>query len=179
MRVDNDLSKIKRLLAVYNMAVNLIWSALAFLPVFYFCYTLLNGNLLYELMIIGIAPLFLPNTLFNKIQLSNTPAVYKNLGVIWVNRLAQNGGLVNKLIRKKYPQYKAVLYQRSSINKLLAQTYINEKFHYSILVFFGLLTAYALVRYYWGWAIALLIINILYNVYPILLQQYIRLKLKA
>ncbi|WCT11931.1 hypothetical protein [Mucilaginibacter jinjuensis] len=179
MRVDNNLSKIKRLLAVYNMALNVIWSALAFVPVFCFCYTLLAGNLLYTFMLIGIVPIFLPNAFFNKIQLGSTPVIYKKLGVISVNKLAQNGGFVNKLIRRKYPQYKAVLYQRSSINKLLAQTYINEKFHYSMLVFFALLMVYALIKAYRGWAAALFIINIAYNVYPILLQQYIRLKLKA
>ena len=43
--------------------------------------------------------------------------------------------------------------------------------------FFSLVFIYALIKDYIGWALLLLLTNILYNVYPCLLQQYIRVRL--
>jgi len=53
-----------------------------------------------------------------------------------------------------------------------------EKFHFIMFVFFTLITFYALSRSDFWWVIIFLITNVLYNVYPNLLQQYIRLKLR-
>jgi hypothetical protein len=111
-------------------------------------------------------------------QMGKTPRMYKRLGVGFVNKLAQNGVIVNRLVRKKFPGYKMILYQRSSINKLLQQTYIFEKFHFVMFVFFVLITLYALGKSHFWWAIIIAITNLFYNVYPNLLQQYIRLKLR-
>jgi hypothetical protein len=46
-----------------------------------------------------------------------------------------------------------------------------------LFVFFALATVYALWKGLAGWAVILSLTNLLYNVYPILLQQYIRVKL--
>jgi len=82
------------------------------------------------------------------------------------------------MIKKRFPGYKMITRQRSSINQLLQQTYMFEKFHFIMFVFFGLLTFYALINNHFWWAIMITITNVLYNIYPNLLQQYIRLKLR-
>ncbi|HEY1115363.1 MAG TPA: hypothetical protein VGE66_17445 [Chitinophagaceae bacterium] len=105
--------------------------------------------------------------------------MYKRLGVEVVNRLAQNGGLINKRIRKKFPAFRMVRANRVSIHKRIRDTYVYEKFHFLLFVFFTLSVVYALGKGYWGWAAVLTITNLVYNVYPNLLQQYIRLKLRA
>jgi len=71
-----------------------------------------------------------------------------------------------------------IVYQRSSINKLLQQTYMFEKFHFIMFVFFSLITLYAMVNKHFWWAVIISITNLFYNIYPNLLQQYIRLKLR-
>lgn len=65
------------------------------------------------------------------------------------------------------------------MHKRIRDTYVYEKFHFLLFVFFTLSMVYALAKGYWGWAAVLGVTNLLYNVYPNLLQQYIRLKLKA
>jgi len=52
-----------------------------------------------------------------------------------------------------------------------------EKFHFIMFVFFILITIYALVENHFWWAIIISATNLLYNIYPNLLQQYVRLKL--
>jgi len=81
-------------------------------------------------------------------------------------------------MKKKFPGYRTINYEGLSINKLLRQTYMFEKFHFIMFAFFVLITAYALVKHHFLWAVIISITNVLYNIYPNLLQQYIRLKLR-
>ncbi|MDB5260958.1 MAG: hypothetical protein JWQ14_239, partial [Adhaeribacter sp.] len=154
-----------------------IWSVINLVPVSVFCYTLLDLTWLYAFIGISLLPMFFPNSFLNKMQLGKTTATYKKLGVDIINKVTQNGDYINRLVRKRFPAYRAITYQRSSVNKLLQQTYMYEKFHFMMFVFFGLTTGYALSHHYFGWAFIISITNVVYNIYPNLLQQYIRLKL--
>jgi hypothetical protein len=174
---NKELAKAKRMLNWYNMVPNVIWSALNLAPIAIFCYTLLDRRFLYAFITVSIIPIFFPNSFFNKLQLGKTIRVYKKLGVGFVNRVTQNGAAINNLMRRKFPGYKTVIYQRSSINKLLQQTYMFEKFHFCMFLFFTLTMVYALIKYHFLWGLIIAITNVLYNIYPNLLQQYIRLKL--
>jgi Glycosyl-4,4'-diaponeurosporenoate acyltransferase len=176
---NKDLQKQKRMLAMYNMVPNLVWTALAVSPVFIFCYSLIALNLVLIFLAISMVALFLPDSFFDAIQLSKNVSVYEKFGVPAVNKLAQNGSLVNALMRKKFPGYKGIRFQRSSVRRLIRQTYFFEKFHFMCLVFYCLITGYAITKHLWLWAIIITVANILYNVYPNLLQQYIRVKLKG
>jgi len=173
-----DLNKVKKILVLYNMIPNLIWSILNLLPISIFCFMLLSHKVLYIFLAVSFIPLFLRNSFLDKLQLGKTTWVYKKLGVHVVNRFAQNGVLINRLIKKKFPEYKSVTNKRSSISRLINQTYLFEKFHLLFFVFFNLVIAYAVVKGLLIWACIILLNNIVYNIYPNLLQQYIRLKLK-
>ena len=174
---DQDLSRIKRLRNWYNMIPNVVWSVLNLVPIFIYCYNKVDHSPLYIFMILSVIPAFFPNSFYDRIQAGRTTRIYKRLGVGFVNKLAQNGTIINHLVRKKFPNYKMIVYQRSSINKLLQQTYMLEKFHFIMFVFFILITIYALVENHFWWAIIISATNLLYNIYPNLLQQYVRLKL--
>lgn len=89
------------------------------------------------------------------------------------------GGLINRHIRKKFPGYRTVTPHRASVHKRIQHTYVYEKFHFLLFVFFFLSMVYALGKGYYGWAAVLGLTNGVYNVYPNLLQQYVRIKLKA
>ena len=171
--------KINRLAATYNMIPNLVWTTLFLLPVIIFCYTLIPPQFVFILLGVSLIPLFFPNSFFDAMQLSKNPAFYKRMGVKYINKFAQNGTLLNQYMRNKYPQFKAVSTNKSSIAKQYHQTYFFEKFHFSLFIFFTAVTIYALVKGYLLWALILSICNLLYNIYPNLLQQYIRLKLAS
>jgi len=174
---DQDLSRIKRLRNWYNMIPNVVWSVLNLVPISIYCYNKVDHSPFYIFMILSVIPAFFPNSFYDRIQVGRTTRIYKRLGVGFVNKLAQNGTIINHLVRKKFPNYKMIVYQRSSINKLLQQTYMFEKFHFIMFVFFILITIYALVENHFWWAIIISATNLLYNIYPNLLQQYVRLKL--
>lgn len=176
---DKEAARLRRTLALYNTLPNVFWSVLCLVPITVFCYTLMPPVWFYVFLALSLVPLFLPNALFDQMQVGKTTSVYKRLGVEVVNRLAQNGGLINKRIRKKFPAYRTVTANRASIHKRIRETYVYEKFHFLLFVFFFLSMVYALGKGHWGWAAVLGVTNLVYNVYPNLLQQYIRLKLKA
>lgn len=176
---DKEQARLKRTLGAYNTIADFLWSGLNLVPVCLFCYNQVERSWLYVFIGVSMLPAFLPNAFLDRMRVGKTAAAYKKLGVSVVNQLAHNGGLINRLVRKRFPHYKGVRYQAQSMKKLYGETYMHEKFHLIMLVFFGLATLYALGRSYWGWALIITVTNIVYNVYPILLQQYIRLKLAS
>lgn len=161
------------------MIPNLVWTALFLLPVAIFCYTFINYISVFILLGMSFLPIFFPNLFFDAMQLSRYPAFYERLGVKYINKFAQNGTLLNKYLRNKYPKFKPVSPSKLLFKKLYHQTYFFEKFHFSLFIFFTTVIVYALTKSYLLWALILSICNLLYNIYPNLLQQYIRLKLKS
>ena len=176
-KTDKDSAKHRKLQNLYNLMPNLVWSILSLTPISIFCYDHIKLKLLYIFLGISILPVFFPNSLFNKMQLGKTTTIYKKLGVPIINKIAQNGDIINRLIRKQFPDFKVVTFRKPSTNRLLQQTYIYEKFHFVLFIFFSLATVYALSKKYFGWALIFTVSNLAYNIYPNLLQQYIRIKL--
>ena len=173
----NEDAKIKNLLIWYNSIPNLLWSIINLVPISVFCYDLISLPTLFIFLAISLIPTLLPNSVLDRIQIANNPAIYKRLGVHWVNRLTQNGDIINRLIRRKFPTYQGVAKNKTSIDTLIKRTYMFEKFHLLLFVFFSLVMIYAILNGYYLWACVILLTNIIYNIYPNLLQQYIRLKL--
>ena len=161
------------------MIPNLVWTFLFLLPVGIFCYTLVNLRSVLFLFGMSLLPIFFPNSFFDAIQLSRNPAFYKRIGVKHINKFAQNGTLLNRYLRNKYPDFKPVSTNKSSLKKTYNQTYFFEKFHFTMFIFFTAVTVYALVKSYLLWALILSICNLFYNIYPNLLQQYMRLKIAS
>ena len=174
---EGDFDKIKRTLAWYNMVPNLLWSLLNLTPISIYCFTLLNNKTFYIFLTASLIPIFLKNSFLDKLQIGKSIKVYKQLGVHLINKVAQNGVIINNLIKRKFPDHKVVTSKRSSIAGLIARSYIFEKFHLILFLFFSLTIIYAFLKDHWTWACIILLTNIVYNIYPNLLQQYLRLKL--
>jgi hypothetical protein len=168
-----------RTLAWYNMVPNLFWSVLHLLPLCIFCYYYVTLPLLFSLLAICIIAGFLPLAFFRLLQLAPSPFVYRRLGVPHLNKVTQNGTVVKGWMQKKYPQHRVLRSRKADIARLIRQTYVFEKFHFMFFLFFCGCMLLALGVGAWAWAGLLLLLNITYNVYPCLLQQYIRLKLSA
>jgi len=171
------IPNLKDAAAGWNMIPNLIWTALFLLPVYIYCQSRMPLKPALTMLALSLIPLFLPNSFFTMIQLSKRPAFYECLGIRFINIFAQNGTLINRRLRKKYPQLKAAAATRTSMRKVYHQTFLFEKFHFSLFLFTTAITAFSVARHQLVWAVTLCVCNLFYNIFPNLLQQYIRAKL--
>jgi hypothetical protein len=149
-------AKIKRTVGFYNMVPNLLWSALSLVPITIFCYKEVERYILLLILIFSVVPAFFSDSLINKLQISKSAITYKKLGVGWVQLLSQNGYIINSILRKKYPGYQAIRWNQKSIKGMLRQTYVFEKFHLALFLFFCLTSVYAFYKGFVGWAVAIL-----------------------
>ena len=115
---------------MYNMIPNLLWTALFLIPITVFCYTFISPKTVFLLLGISLIPICFPNSFLDKIQLSRNSRLYRIIGVKYINAFAQNGSLLIKFLKKKYPNFKVVSRTKASIKKQYYQTYFFEKFHY-------------------------------------------------
>jgi len=172
------ISRAHRALALYNAVANLGWSVIGLTPIFIYCYQQLRIEQLVAFIAIAVIPVFLPRSLLQKLQVSNDEDWYKRLGIHHINRWTQNGVLIKrKLIRQFGIRAPQVRNQRR-ISALISQTYMFERFHWMLFIIFALVMADALSGGHLVWGLVLLISNIIYNVCPNLLQQYLRLRLR-
>ena len=159
----------------FNGAINLLWSLLAFAPVSIFCYRFMGRRWLWAFVAGSLIAFIVPASVLTYLQLSSTVMTYRKLRVHWVNHFVQHGTLINNLLRQRYPDRR--MRPRAWTTNLLESTYVQERFHWTVLLFFLLSSLYAIAHGYHGWALLITIINVLYNLYPIWLQQYIRVRL--
>jgi hypothetical protein len=147
------------------MIPNLAWTIVFMGPVVVFCYR--SPDLTTSLTALGVClvPSLFPNSFYDTIQLS------------YIDKFAQNGAWINRYLRKKYPEWKGVAPTRSAMNRRYHQTYFYERFHFSLFLFYTVMTIYAFFRGQFLFALILAICNLFYNIYPNLLQQYVRSKL--
>jgi hypothetical protein len=170
--------RLKRTVWFYNAIPAVFWSILNLTPICIYCYSDVNRPFMYWSLGLSLLIYLLPNGFFNFIQLSRSTKPYKNIGINVIKRYAQEGDLVNRFIKKRFPHY-SVIKNGKSVKAYLSQTYHFERFHTQLLVFFFAIMVYAIVQKQYEWAFILLINNIIYNLYPNLLQQYTRIRLSA
>jgi hypothetical protein len=164
-------------LAWYNAVPSVLWSVLSLGPLTVFCYQHVARPWLWGFIVASLLVYAVPATWLRRLQLSAQPAVYRKLGVPVVGHLAQYGALVNRLLRRRYPHYRR-LPSRAAVASVVRGTYHYERFHWSMLLFFLLVSGYAIGQRAVGWAVVLMLLNIGYNLYPIWLQQYLRVRLQ-
>lgn len=163
-------------LARYNAVPTTVWSVLSLGPLSVFCYQHVARPWLYGFVAVSLLAWAMPARWLRRLQLSAGPALYRRLGVPVANRFTQHGAIVNKLLRRRYPQYRH-LPIRAEMARLVRTTYQQERFHWGMLLFFLLVAVYAAGHGQPGWAGLLTLLNIVYNLYPVWLQQYLRVRL--
>jgi hypothetical protein len=153
-----------------NQAISFFWTILGFSPVLAFW--VVKGVDIPFCICAGLAilSLLLPARL---LQLSNRPRFYEGLGVKFIRKLVQNGEYANRLIRSKNAQYKVVK-NKAAARRYMSTIVMYERFHFLCFVFFLLTALYSFAgRHYFLFGLILLS-NGIYNLCPILLQQYNR-----
>jgi len=86
-----ESAKIKKLATWYNQIPNIFWSILNFTPIGYFWFMAMDLKWLYILLAISLVAGFLPNSFFDRIQLSKTTSIYKKIGIRIVKKYTQDG----------------------------------------------------------------------------------------
>lgn len=173
------IARKNRTLALYNGIANLSWSVIGLTPVFIYCYQQLPVEKLIYFIAPAVVPVFLPRSLLQKLQVSMTRHWYERLHIHRINGLTQNGSLIKRRLAQQFGTQPGRIRNQRSINRLINQTYMFERFHWMLFVIFTLLMADALLRGQFIWGLVLLISNLVYNVCPNLLQQYLRLRLRS
>ena len=166
----------RALLHLLNVLPTIAISLVCFLPVSTYCFLHLRWWQLAALIAASLLVYALPQARLACLQLSSTRAAYRRLGVHLLNHVVQHGTLVARSLRLLYPAYRRVR-SRADASKLRLSTYNAERFHWALLIFFLLCSADAALHRRLGWLLLILLTNVLYNLYPIWLQQYLRLRL--
>jgi hypothetical protein len=164
------------MVACYNAVPNVLWSGLALGPLVVGCYRYVERPWLWGFVAVSLSAYAWPAAWLQRLQLATSVRVYRRLGVPGIGHFTQQGTLVNRLLRQRYPGYRALVGRRA-VAKLLSTTYQQERFHWAGLVFFFLVSLYVGAAGQLRWALGLLLLNVGYNLYPIWLQQYLRVRL--
>jgi hypothetical protein len=172
-----ERAKINKKIERINLLLNLVWSFIFLFPLVIFCYNKMDRNWFIVSLSISVAAGFLPTSFLNAMQVSKSRKFYRGTGIEFFNRFIQNGTLLNRFIKNRFPEYKRFNTREEAFKKLFYQSYMFEKFHVILFIFFAGAMFFAILNGAFIWAAYFLFANILYNIYPILLQQYIRLRL--
>lgn len=91
-----------------------------------------------------------------------------------VRKFVQNGDLVNRLFKNEI--------DKTSKNKNFAEKYLKtilmyEKYHVICFIFFGFSGIYAAYKQEFVYFSLIMISNVLYNICPVILQQYNRARI--
>ncbi|PAW95253.1 hypothetical protein CKK33_17800 [Mucilaginibacter sp. MD40] len=156
-----------------NQLINFFWTIICFAPVLTYWFKAFDVRWLITAIAVSVAALIIPA---KKLQLSYRSKFYEALGVRFIRRFVQNGDLANRRSRAKDPKYKHIR------NRGQAQAYkhtiaMYERFHLLCLVFFFLTAILAVFNGYYLLAALVIIGNVIYNILPILLQQYNKTRL--
>jgi hypothetical protein len=172
--------EVRQRVTTYNQFINVFWSLLSLGPLGVFCYAHLELKWLWIFLGLSLPVILLPAAFYDAIQWSQRVSDYERIGIRFVRKFTQDGDLMNRWVRKREPGYRTFDNSRRSgqLAQLVQKAYIIEKIHFAMLLFFLYTALYALARGYTGWAIALAAANILFNVYPNLLQQYNRMRIR-
>ncbi|HNP94232.1 MAG TPA: hypothetical protein PKJ63_01340 [Cyclobacteriaceae bacterium] len=159
-----------------NQLVNIFWTVLAFAPVMAFWLAIGMNIYFYLLIIPSICLLFLPNHVYKRFQLSDRPEYYQRLGLKFFRRYTQDGDIIKQILRSDN-SYKVRRTKKEFVN-YLKTIQVYERYHMVCFAFFLFTGCYAIVLANFAIFILITMANILYNVIPLLLQQYNRLRIK-
>ena len=161
-----------------NQSINLFYTIMAFLPVVLFWADHYATIFLTIALVLAISIFFVPIDLYRFFQLSKSRIFYKNIGIEKFQKFTQQGEYAQQLIRY-FDGNESFIYKRQRIKKLQNQIRIFESFHWACLIFFLLTCGNAIIKKEYIIATFILLSNIVYNVIPILIQQYNKTRIKG
>jgi hypothetical protein len=123
-----------------------------------------------------LVPMVLPRGYF-KPRAFERGGFYPALGLRWFRAVAPDGDWINRRLRRLDPSYRVIRSRRARAEHLSGSV-TNERWHTSLLLL-GLATAgSALHTRQFGWAVAVTVFNVAFNLYPVLHQRYKRARVR-
>jgi len=161
---------------IYNQIVNLFWTAICFIPILRLWYLYYHPTILFVSLAVSFLPALIPAEYFSMLQISRNRRFYESLSIKSLQSFTQDGRLVSALAKKKNHDYRLI--KKRVIHKnYKSQIAIYERYHMLCLAFFLVSLVYAIYQEAFLISILILISNIIYNIIPILIQQYNKLRL--
>lgn len=166
---------------MFNQLINIFWTIIAFSVTGHYWGRYFTEKhslwLVYIYIVISMFAYNIPARWVSFLTLSNNRRIYEMIGIRAMRWLVQDGMYVSRVNRRLGKKHRRIS-GTGSARAYLTTIAVQERFHYSCFVFFALSTASALRSGQVHLAISIMLCNIVYNVFPILLQQYNRLRIK-
>ena len=163
MNARNALNLNTSIKAMLNQVLNVSWTIAGFFPVCYFWFLQGIQWPFYVLVFASLASCFFPEAIYQKLAISNDQRVYRRLGVKFIRKFAQDGNF--------QPSHGI------GVKKYLQKIQMFERYHFCCLIFFQASSVYACYNEQYALSFSIFAANIIYNVYPILLQQYNKIRI--
>lgn len=156
-----------------NVLISLVWTALFVGPLYVFCARHVSLTSLSVFLALAAVAMALPKALLHRLALSKHTAAYRRLRVPMLIPLTQDAAWLRRISGSRQQR---VHRNNTTMETFERDTWTRERFHLSLLVFYSLCTVVALHHVELLWACVLVLSNVVYNLYPIWLQQYLRLR---
>jgi hypothetical protein len=158
-----------------NQFINFFWTALGFAALFAYWFSAGLSAWFYLFIGLSIIPAFVSKSFVYRVQLSRNTKFYERLGVRFIRKFVQYGDFANRLARKSYPA-RPVIRQTANPQRYLSSIIMYERYHFICFIFFLLTSIMAMAQERYLIALLIVISNVVYNVCPILLQQFNRIR---
>ncbi|QEM10757.1 hypothetical protein [Mucilaginibacter rubeus] len=159
-----------------NQFINFFWTILGFTAVVSYWVSAGLSTWFYLFLIVSIIPVILPQKVADHLQLSSNTKFYERFGIRFIRKFVQHGDFANQLARTSDPRYRVIRNGAAPAN-YLKTIMMYERYHFMCLIFFLLTSIITLTKGYYLQFLLITISNIFYNFYPILLQQYNRVRI--
>jgi len=174
---EKSISSANSKIEVLNQLLNFFWTILCFLPVLWYWVMRGPDSWLYGSIIFSIICGLLPEGFFRLLQISQSVRVYEKYGAKIIRKFVQQGDMINRLFRQQYPGRK-VIRDASQAKNYLKTIAMYERYHFMCFLFFLSTAMHSLFAHRFLFALLITIGNVLYNICPIFLQQYNRLRVR-
>jgi len=156
-----------------NLIPSVLWTTILGAPVFFFCVHHVPLNSIYWFTAVGVASMFLPRAALKRLAISTDVTLYRRLGVPLLIKITQDAGWLRRLAGNRETRTRR---DQKSLARIVSDSWMRERFHLGLCVFCVLCSAVALAGAQFAWFFVLTLINVLYNLCPMWLQQYLRLR---
>ena len=156
---------------IYNLLINLFWTTVCCVPVVSLWYLYYHPTILFASLAISVLPVLIPAKYFSLLQISRSRRFYESLSIKSLQSLTQDGRLVTTLAKGKSQ------HTRAAHKNYKSKIAMYEKFHMFCLAFFLVSFAYAIYQQAFLTSFLIFMSNIIYNIIPLLIQQYNKLRL--
>lgn len=167
--------KAQFLTKLYNQFINLFWTGISFLPVLLFWIKNGTDSALYIFLITSFIITAIPEKLLKKLQVTQNQKVYERLRVKTIRKFVQDGDWSKNT---KGSNKSGKIKNRTDPYSYMKTIAMYERYHWCCFLFFLQTTVYGSSSESWVWLASMSVANILYNVCPILLQQYNKLRMQ-